>query len=206
MRWLACAVFFFVLASRLSAQAPVASYDGQPVGAVDLVTDPSIDVQDLRRLVAQKPGEPYSNQKIQASIQALERLGIFKKVEEQVKTEASGLYVMFVMEPAYYYGVTKFPGAEKVFPYTRLLQVVNLPDQDPYEEKNVQKAQTALLNFFQTHGYFQAQVNTSTDLDKARGLANVTFQVKLGKRAKIGQVDIQGPPPEEARRLLSATR
>ena len=206
MRWLACAAFFFVLTFRLFAQAPVASYDGQPVGAVDLVTDPSIDVQDLRRLVAQKAGEPYSNQKIQDSIQALERTGIFKKVEVQVKPEAPGLHVMFVMEPAYYYGVTKFPGAEKAFTYTRLLQVVNLPDQDPFEEKNVQKAKTALVNFLQIHGYFQTQVDPSTDLDKAHGLANVTFHVKLGKRAKIGQVEVQGPPPEEARRLLGATR
>lgn len=205
MRWLRWAAFFFGLISPLFGQVPVASYEGQPVGSVDLVTDPSINVQDLRRLVEQRPGQPYSNQKVQASIQALERTGIFKKVEVQVKPEASGLDVMFVMEPAYYYGVTKFPGAEKTFSYTRLLQVVDLPDQDPYQQQKVQQAEIALLKFFQNNGYFQAQVRSSTELDKPHGLANVSFAVKLGKRAKIGQVEIQGPPPDEARRLLNAT-
>ena len=146
--------------------------------------------------VAHPRREPYGLRLLQA---VGARTGIFKKVEVQVKPEAPGLHVMFVMEPAYYYGVTKFPGAEKAFTYTRLLQVVNLPDQDPFEEKNVQKAKTALVNFLQIHGYFQTQVDPSTDLDKAHGLANVTFHVKLGKRAKIGQVEVQGPPPEEAR-------
>lgn len=206
MRWTLCAALFFALIPPLFTQVPTASYEGQPVGKVDLVTDPTINVQDLRRLVAQKPGEPYSNQKIQASVQALEQTGIFKKVEIQVKPEVSGLHVLFVMEPAYYYGVTKFPGAENTFSYTRLLQVANLPDQDPYQEAKVREAQDALLKFFQTYGYFQAQVQSSTELDKPHGLANISFSVKLGKRAKIGQVEIQGPPPDEARRLLDATR
>src|ERR1700758_3323209 len=205
MRWLACTVLFFVLSLPLRSQVPIASYEGQPVAAVDLVTDPSIDVQDLRHLVQQTPGQPYSNQKIQATVQALDQTGIFKKIDVEVKPEAAGLQVIFVMEPAYYYGITKFPGVEKAFTYTRLLQVVNLPDQNPYMQKQVNEAQSALLNFFHNAGYFQARVNSSADLDKLHGLANVTFHVQLGKRAKIGEVDVQGPPPEESRRLLAAT-
>jgi outer membrane protein insertion porin family len=206
MRWLAYVVLLFAFSASLLSQVPVASYEGQPVATVELVTDPSIDVQNFRHLVQQKPGQPYSNQNIQATIQALDGTGIFKTVEVQVKPEAAGLHVTFVMEPAYYYGVTKFPGAEKNFTYTRLLQIADLPDQDPFTEKKVDEAQAALLDFFQRAGYFQAQVKPSTELDKAHGLANVVFHVQLGKRAKIGQVEVQGPPPEEARRLLAATR
>jgi outer membrane protein insertion porin family len=206
MRWLTCVLLFFTFSFPVLSQAPVASYEGQPVGKVDLVTDPSIDVESLRHLVQQKPGQPYSNQRIQATIQALDRTGIFKKVDVEARPEAEGLHVIFVMEPAYYYGVTKFPGAEKIFTYTRLLQVADLPDQDAYTPKKVDDAQSALLNFFHSVGYFQARVSTSTELDKAHGLANVFFHVQLGKRAKIGQVEVQGPPPEEARRLLESTR
>jgi outer membrane protein insertion porin family len=206
MRWVFCAVLLFVSSCLLLAQAPLASYEGQPVGAVDLVTDPTINVQNLGRLLVQKPHQPYSNQKVQATVDALMRTGVFSKVDVQVKPQPSGLHVMFVLEPAYYYGVSRFPGADKHFSYTRLLQVVNLPDQDPYQKKNVEDAQAALQKFFQQTGYFQAEIQTSTQLDKPHGLANVTFQVKLGKRAKIGDVQVIGPPPEEARRLLNATR
>ena len=206
MRSLIPTLVVFLFSLTLSAQVNQVNYEGQPVGAVDLVTDPTIDVQSLEHLVAQKAGQPYSNEEVQATVAALNRTGIFKKIDVQVKPEAAGLHVMFVMEPTYYYGVTQFPGAAKAFSYTRLLQVVNLPDQDPYEAKNVEKAQTALLDFLQTNGYFQAQVHTSSEFDEQHGLANVIFQVELGRRAKIGHVNLEGPSPDEAHRLLQAAR
>ncbi|PYX53968.1 MAG: hypothetical protein DMG73_19785, partial [Acidobacteria bacterium] len=99
-----------------------------------------------------------------------------------------------------------FPGAIKRFSYARLLQVVNLPDQDPFENKQVEEGKAALLKFLRTNGYFQAQVRTSTQLDEPHGLANVSYEVQLGKHAKIGRVGVRGPMPQEAQRLLSVTR
>ncbi len=206
MRWLTLIfVVLFFYSNNSVAQTPQISYEGQPVGTVDLVANPKIDVEDLQPLVEQKSGQPYSNEKIQASVAALNRTGMFSKVEVDVKPEAAGLHVKFVLEPAFYYGVIDFPGS-KAFPYGRLLQLVNLPDQEPYEAKRVQQAETALLHFLQTNGFFKAQVHTSTQLDEAHHLANVAFQVQLGKRAKIGRVEVQGPPPQEAQRLLQAAR
>lgn len=205
MRLLLIPVLALLLFPSVAQTADV-NYEGQPVGAVEVVTNPSIDVQSLNHLLQQKAGQPYSNQRVRATIDALRRTGTFKDVDVQVKPEAAGLRVQFVLEPAYYYGVAQFPGALKVFPYTRLLQVVNLPDQDPYEPRDVEKAESALLEFLHTNGFFQAQLETSTVLDHQAGLANLFFQVKLGKRARIGQVKIEGPPPQEAARLLSAAR
>src|SRR2546426_3499969 len=206
MRWLTLIfVVLFLYSNNSVAQTPQISFEGQPVGTVDLVANPKIDVEDLQPLVEQKSGQPYSNEKIQASVAALNRTGMFSKVEVDVKPEAAGLHVRFVLEPAFYYGVIDFPGS-KAFPYGRLLQLVNLPDQEPYEARRVQQAETALLHFLQTNGFFKAQVHTSTQLDEAHHLANVAFQVQLGKRAKIGRVEVQGPPTQEAQRLLQAAR
>src|ERR1700757_1556871 len=91
----------------LTLFAQTTNYEGQKVGSVDLVTDLATNVQDLGRLVVQKAGEPYSNQKVEDSKAALARLGIFKQVNVQVDPETSGLHLMFVMEPAYYYGVIR---------------------------------------------------------------------------------------------------
>jgi outer membrane protein insertion porin family len=73
-------------------------------------------------------------------------------------------------------------------------------------EDQIEKAQTAIVGFLRQNGYFQAQVTPSTELYEKEGLANVIFQVRLGKRAKIGNVQVQGPPSEESQRLLAATR
>jgi outer membrane protein insertion porin family len=55
-------------------------------------------------------------------------------------------------------------------------------------------------------GYFQAEVQPEPQFDETHLLANVVFHVNLGKRAKVGNVEVRGPEPAEANRLVHATR
>src|SRR5438046_10173751 len=101
--------------TSLCAQTPSeqVSYEGQMVGSVELVADPRINLDAFRSLVEQKAGEPYSNQKVQASISALQKTERINKVEVKVKPDPGGLQVSFVLEPAFYIGVLQFPGDRK---------------------------------------------------------------------------------------------
>jgi outer membrane protein insertion porin family len=189
-----------------ASQSNKVSYDGQKVAAVDLVANPKISVESLRPLVQQKTAEPYSSSKVESTISALRGTGRFSEVEVEVKPDPGGLHVTFTLEPALYFGVFDFAGASKRFSYTRLLQVIDIPNQTPYKQDVVSKAAGNLLNFFVAAGYFQAQVRPEPQFDETRMLANVVFHVNLGKRAKFGNVEVRGPEPAEANRLLRATR
>ncbi|HTC93075.1 MAG TPA: POTRA domain-containing protein [Terriglobales bacterium] len=180
-------------------------YEGQKVASVELVANPHIDVSSFGALVQQQqPGTPYSTAKVQASIDALKRTERFTKVELQVEPEPAGLKLSFLLQPTFYYGVLEFPGTEKQFRYTRLLQAVNLPGEEPYEEDSLTKAQAALLEFLQKNGFFEAQVHTETQFDDAHQLANIFFRVQLNKRAKVGQVSFDGISAADSTRLLRA--
>jgi outer membrane protein assembly factor BamA len=187
----------------LSAQSPASdvNYEGQKIAKVDLIGHPSLDVNPLRGLLLIQPGDAYSSKRVEASVQALKLTGHFGKVEPQVRAEAAGLSLVFVLEPASYIGVITFPGATKVFSYTRLLQVANLPDQDPYQEKEVERADAALVKFFQGNGFFLASVQHELQLDDVHQIANIIFHVNLGKRARFGEVQIIGPPAAESAHL-----
>jgi len=186
--------------------AAQATYEGQIVAFVDLVSDPRNDVEIFRPLVKQQPGRPYSDRDVQETVAALRRSARFSKVSVDVKPEPNGLRVSFVLEPAYYVGVLEFPGADRVFTYNRLLQVVNFPDEDIYDKERIPQATEALLQFFRTNGFFQAKVSTDTKLDEDHRLANLTFRVELGKRAKIGTLTIRGADPAETAKLLHSVR
>ena len=67
-------------------------------------------------------------EKIQESANSLKQAGGFTDVQVTVEPEVSGLRVNFLLEPAYYLGIVEFSAVGKYFAYTRLLQVVNLPD------------------------------------------------------------------------------
>ena len=182
------------------------SYEGQKVAAVDLVANPKISVESLWALVQLKSGDSYSNAKVESTISALRGTGRFTKVEVGVKPDVAGLHVTFTLEPALYFGIFDFPGAIKHYSYTRLLQVVDIPNQTAYKQDLVTKAANNLSQFFISTGYFLAQVQAETQFDESHMLANVVFQINLGRRAKIGNVEIRGPDPAEASRLLHSTR
>jgi outer membrane protein insertion porin family len=205
------ALFFLVfnaatMVAQVFATAPQAFYNGQTVTAIDLIANPHRDVEPLRAAVTQNAGEPYSQEKVQASISALQEKGHFEKVTADVVPDISGLQLNFILEPAYYLGVIDFRGVAKSLSYTRLLQTVDLQDEDPYDQARIPVAKAALLRFLQHNGYFQAQVNVAPQIDDAHQLVNIIFSVTMGKQARIGSVNVQGSGNSEQTWLLGKTR
>ena len=206
LRWVLLLLFAVGAWAQIAVQAPQPVYDGQIVGAIDLIGNPHRDVEAFRPLVEQKAGEPYSQSKVEASIAALERTGQFPKVEVNVVPDPAGLGLNFLLEPAYYLGMVNFPGAIKTFSYTRLLQVADLPDEDPYDPTRVAASEKALQNFLWRNGYFKAAIHTDREIDDAYQLVNLTFSVTLGKQAKVADVAFQGANASEASQLLHSVR
>jgi outer membrane protein insertion porin family len=171
------------------------SYEGQNVSTVEIAGRPDINVEELKSFLAQKEGEPFSQAKIDASIAALKKTGRFQAVQLQVFPDLQGLRVLLVLQPGLYFGMYRFPGATR-FSYSRLLQVSNYPPEGPYSINDVNNAAAALKKYFQRTGFFLAEIEPEIQSDPDHGLVNVSFHTTLGKRAKFGEVDIQGPTPE----------
>jgi outer membrane protein assembly factor BamA len=203
-------LFVFVVVAVAYAQLdtlrPQPVYDGQNVVAVDLIGNPHRDFDPLRAVVVQKANEPYSQAQVEASIKVLQKTGGFPKVTAQIVSDASGLRINFLLEQAYYIGIVDFPGAVNKFSYTRLLQVANLADEDPYDPARVPVAEQALQDFFHRNGYFKASVHADSGIDDAHQLVNVNFTVVLGKQARVGGVEIQGVDNHEAVVLVRSMR
>ena len=104
------------------------------------------------------------------------------------------------MEPAYYFGIYLFPGAER-FSYSRLVQVTNYPPEAAYNTDDIQQSTKKLTAFFRQEGYFLATVEPETRIDQTHKIANVIFHVNLNRRSKFGQIDIAGTTPQETAKL-----
>jgi outer membrane protein insertion porin family len=123
-----------------------------------------------------------------------------------VVPDPAGLKLTFVVQPAYFIGLIRFPGALKRFTYARLLQSVDLPDQTPYQQTQVPKAEAALHKLFEDYGYFQATIRPEVQSDDENRLANIIFHVQLGKHAHVGKVSIVGASESVDRQLQSSLR
>ena len=176
------------------------AYDGETISTVELAGRPDLNPDEFNPLIAQRSGEPFSSAKIEQTVAALKRTGKFQDVQVDLRPEPEGVRVMFVLQPAVYFGMYHFTGAER-FSYSRLLQVTNYSSQEPYSPVDLQKAVAALETFLRRNGYFEARVETSVQTDEVNRLANVNFNVTLNRLAKFGEVIITGTSPEHAEHL-----
>ncbi len=170
---------------------PQGLYNGQTVSAIDLIANPHRDVEPLRGSVVQKAGEPYDQEKVLASISALQQKGDFDKVTVNVIPDTSGLRLNVLLEAAYYLGMIDFQGvAKSSFSYGRLLQVVNLQEEDPYDAARIPLAQEALLRFLQHDGYFRAKVDVESQIDDSHEstISNLSAQGSVD----VGGVSVDG--------------
>jgi len=206
-------IAFFGIQAQASAQsqkqAPktspqteqiLASYEGQNVTSIDVAGHPDLSTSQFLPLFVQQAGQPFSKEKVDATIAALKRTGKFKQIQLQVAPEANGVRVLLVLQPAVYFGIYQFPGAER-FSYSRLVQVTSYPPEAAYNATDIQESQQNLLTFFRREGYFQEQVRPETKVDSAQKLANVVFHVELNRRSKFGRVEIIGTMPSETAEL-----
>ncbi len=157
-------------------------------------------------MIAQPVNAPYTQAKVDETVAALKKAGDFKDVEVQVTPAAEGVHVVFVLKPAYYFGVYTFPKAEKTFSYTRLLQAANYSKQEPFTQEKVEEAESSLLEFFHRTGFFLATVEPKMQTDQAHGVVNVEYDINLKKRAKFGDVILAGVPQEQTKRLNASLR
>jgi outer membrane protein assembly factor BamA len=185
------------------AKAPKFFYEGQKVALVELVGRPPIDVEPLRGLLLQKAGESYSNEKVQSTIDALNGTRRFSKVDVEVTPGTDGLKILFILQPAYYIGMIYFPGADKTFPYSRLLGIVNYPRKRRMT-KVASRRQYRRRAVFREQRIFHSSGTKRTQLMKHHWRMSVSRH--LNKRAKFGAVEIDGLPESEQEHLRSSFR
>ncbi len=176
------------------------SYLGQTVSSIEIAGQPDVDASTFSGEISQKRGESFSDEKVKQSAEAIKARAKVARVRIQVDPQADGVRVTFILEPAVYFGVFQFPGAEQ-FTYSRLIQVANYPVQTPFNAAEVERDRQSLLAYFRQQGFFQADVRADVKIDAAHRVANIDFPVKLGRRAKFGTVDIAGVPGPEQNTL-----
>src|SRR5437773_7767280 len=158
------------VARALPQQAEVLSYEGQTVSSVELAGRPDSESGEWIPLIAQRSGEPLSRANLDATIAALKSTGQFRDVQLDMRPEQDGVRLLFVLQPAVYFGMYDFQGAGP-FSYSRLLQAANYSSREPYSSVDVQRAETALETFLRRNGYFESEVHAEVKIDTANRLA-----------------------------------
>jgi len=169
----------------------LSSYDGQNVVSIDVAGRPEAEAARFASLLIQKPGTPFSLDEVNRSVDAVKAVSRSQEVRVKVDSDAKGVRILLVLEPAAYFGIFRFPGAERL-PYSRLLQAANYTDQTPYNAAETEEDRQKLLTFLRQEGYFEATVESEVRFEAGQRIANVDFHVALGRKARFGDLDMEG--------------
>ena len=180
------------------------SYEGQTVVSVEIAGRPDLDQQELRPLLVQLEGQPFSQAKIDQSISALKSSGKVKEVVLEIRPQANGIRVLLICQPAVYYGLFDFPGAVGRFPYSRLLQVSDYPPRGAYSPGGCPKRAGVAGQVFSAKRLFRGKGGPRDSNRCSARAGKCEFPGQSQSPCQIWQGDSQGCSP--GRRTATSTR
>ncbi|MGH9561071.1 MAG: hypothetical protein ACRD3S_06415 [Terracidiphilus sp.] len=128
-------------------KAELSAYEGQNVSAIQIAGRTDFDPARCTACFVQAAGQPFSLDKVEETANALKTSEHCTRVEIQAQPEANGVRIIFVLEPAVYFGIFTFPGAQR-FPYSQLTLASNYPLQEAFNPSEVHSDQQTLLTFY----------------------------------------------------------
>ena len=183
-----------------------AGFDGQTVSTVEISARQNVDITAMRERIEVRPGKPFSTRELNESVAALRQTRQFSEIQVSLEPEQAGLEVIFILQPTDYVGVIDFPGTGTKFPYTALLQAVDIPEQSPYFSGLGVKGQQGLLAYLHKRGYFSADVQVETSHDETHRVVNVIFHCDLRKQARIRKIEFTGISEQQSEQLKAALK
>lgn len=188
--------------SRPSAQAglpappPVtavntAAADGALISQINFRADARFDTTAVADDITLKPGQPVTMRDLQTSIKTLFSTGNFRDVRVDSQRVGDGVVLTFSLFLNYRVGDIEFTGItgrER----NRMQRELTVRPGEIFSLNDVDDSAAAIEEELNRAGYLEATVDPQTTFDRARSLADVSFEVTPGPRAVIRNIVVEG--------------
>lgn len=200
------------LAQPVSEPAPpsmplgaIFEYQGLPVRDIRFAGVESGDLEQLRKIVSQKPNQPLDRSKIHDSVRALFATGRFADIQvEAGRTPQNEVTLVFRAVQNYFVGVVNVEGAPRELTNTQLVNATKLQLGELYSAEKLQTGIDRMGQLLQENGYYQATITESEQRDPATQQVNISFRVEPGAQARVGRITLTGHSGYPLLELLDA--
>ena len=174
---------------------------GLPVRDIEFRGPAPDEVEHLRTLLVQKPGEPLDKQKLRLSVQNLYSTGRFLDIQvEADRTPQNELKLVFVAEANYFIGRMTLvgaprggPNAHQLINSSKLLLGQLFTDEKDQDNKTLmERALESMQRTLQANGFYRATITPEYARHPGTQQIEIQFHVDAGERARIGKVTVDG--------------
>ena len=145
--------------------------------------------------LTQKTGEPLDPQKVRADIRRLYASGRYRDISVFGEANGNGLTLVYAGVPRYYVGRVEIKGVAEERLASLLEFATKLDPGTPFSEPEVPAGANGVRQSLEQNGYYQSSVQVATTRDDVNHQVNVTYTVKQGPQARVGNVALEGKDP-----------
>jgi outer membrane protein insertion porin family len=161
----------------------------------------NVSEQAVRANMALREGVDFDETIIDRDIRTLYKTGLFEFIEVKRENVAGDIVNLLVeATPKYRVLSIRFEG-NKAYTAKRLTGEIKTVLNGSLDERQVKDDAQKAYEYYQKHGYNQAQVTYTIDRNRSTGFGTVIFKVREGAKVRISGIKFIGNDHMKVRRL-----
>jgi len=188
-----------------AASSCPATGEGFRVVAVDVQGARRVSPDNIRQVMATKPGQDLDLARVREDVKAVYRMGYFRDVTFDTEEVAGGYRLTVIVAEKPVVGSVQIEGNKEV-EAADLKAAVTMKEKTFFQEEKVKESIYKLMEVCQNKGYYDAAVEAAVSED-AEGAMRVTFRVTEGTKLSVERIVVTGNYfyPENAIRKVMDT-
>jgi len=185
----------------LSAPLFAATLQGKTISSIEFSVQGQPPDYDLKRLVAIRPGDPFSQRAVREAMKALYDEGLGRDVAVDAVEEKGGVRLTFTIVPTELVTTVSVEGNRSLSD-KKVKRILFIKEGEEFTEWKAKKSLEALEERYRQEGHLGVVVTITPR--KSDGIVDVTVSVDEGQQVRISRVDFTGNtvlPVEELAKL-----
>lgn len=178
--------------STTPATDALRAWQGLVVSGIRFQGVPGERLEPLQQSLAMQPGQRLDPTKLRSTLRRLYATGLYSTIEVAGVRTGSQVEIIFQGQPQLFIGRVNVDGVSDEN-FTSLLQgATKLSVGTPYSQAKLDRGRELIEKLLQTEGYYSGQVIEGHSVDPATQQMNVNYIVTTGRRARVGQITVDG--------------
>jgi len=189
-----------------SVAGQVAQFEGRRIVDIQFSPASPLDPADLDKAQPLRKGEPLRAQDVARAIDGLFATGHFDDIVAEAEPSGDGVVVRFVTKNIWFVGGVSVEGKVITDPNRgQVISTAQLSLGTPFHEEDVMRSTESIRHLLEANGLYEAKLTPMVERDNDAQQVFITFQVRLGKRAKYEMPVINGDTKLPDSTILRAT-
>ena len=166
---------------------------GSPVSAIEYRSDTAgLNIVELQNLIAVEVGVPLTQDQIARSLRNIQASGSSSEAEVLIRPASdAGVVVTFVLWSRIQVETVRLQG-DLILNRREVRAILEIGEAEPLIEDRILRSVFALEDFYESHGFLEATVLARPVIDRARKVADVTFEVDPGRPFEVTSIQFDG--------------